>query len=86
MRDGNIYEKDPEHKRRRQELAYSYIDFVDVHTFCKDIRAPEEEADGGAEGKEESSGDSGIQEIIAQEAGTPDAGAAADTESFTVTK
>ena len=60
MRDGSIYEKDPEHKRRRHELAYSYIDFADIHTFCKDIRAPEEEADGGAEDEEESSGESGL--------------------------
>ena len=76
MRDGSIYEKDPEYKLRRQKLAYSYIEYADVHTFCDDIRAPEEEA----EDEEESSGDSDIQQIDMQDAGTPDVGAAADTE------
>ena len=80
MRDGSKYEKDPELKRQRQKLAYSYIEYTDVHTFRDDIRAPEEKADGEAEGEDESSGDSGIQDIDMQDAGTPDVGAAADTE------
>ena len=77
MRDGSIYEKDPEHKRRRQELAYSYIDYADIHTFREDIRAPE--AEGQVEDEGESSGDSGIQEIDMQDAGMPDARATTDT-------
>ena len=80
MRDGSIYEKDPELKRHRQKLAYSYIEYADVHTFCEDIQAPEEETEGRVEDEEEASGDSGIQEIDMQDAGQPDARAAADTE------
>ena len=77
MRDGSIYEKDPEQKRRRQELAYSYIDYADIHTFREDIRAPE--AEGEVEDEGESSGDSGIPETDIQDAGNPDARATADT-------
>ena len=73
MRDGSKYEKDPELKRQRQKLAYSYIEYADVHSFCDDIEDSEDEAE------EERSGESDIPKIDPQETGTPDVGTAADT-------
>jgi hypothetical protein len=45
VREGSIWTTDPEHIRRRQELAYSYVDYTDTEAFVRDIREPEKEAE-----------------------------------------
>ena len=80
MRDGSKYEKDPALKRLRQKLAYSYIEYADVHTFCDDIDDPKGEAEGRVEDEAESSDDSDIDKVSTQETGTGDGSAAADIE------
>jgi hypothetical protein len=45
VREGSIWTTDPEHIRRRQELAHSYVDYTDTETFVWDIREPEKEDD-----------------------------------------
>jgi hypothetical protein len=45
VREGSIWTTDPEHIRRRQELAHSYVDYANTEAFVRDIREPEKEAD-----------------------------------------
>jgi hypothetical protein len=45
MSEGYIWTTDPEHIRRRQELAHSYVDYADTEAFVRDIHEPEKEAD-----------------------------------------
>jgi hypothetical protein len=45
VREGSIWTTDPEHIRRRQELAHSYVDYADTEAFVRDIREPEKEAE-----------------------------------------
>jgi hypothetical protein len=45
MREGSIWTTDPEHIRRRQELAHSYVDYADTDIFVRDIREPEKKKD-----------------------------------------
>jgi hypothetical protein len=55
------YEKDPELKRQRQELACYYIDYADVDVFREDIRPPPAEESGtevdGEEGEASEEGE-----------------------------
>jgi hypothetical protein len=44
VREGSIWTTDPEHIRRWQELAHSYVDYADTKAFVWDIREPEKEA------------------------------------------
>jgi hypothetical protein len=44
VREGSIWTTDPEHIRRRQELAHSYVDYANTEAFVRDIREPEKEA------------------------------------------
>jgi hypothetical protein len=55
VREGSIWTTDPEHIRRRQELAHIYVDYADTEAFVRDIREPEKEADAeDAEGSDSS--------------------------------
>jgi hypothetical protein len=55
VREGSIWTMDPEHIRRRQELAHSYVDYADTESFVQDIREPEKEpAAEDAEGSDSS--------------------------------
>jgi hypothetical protein len=55
VREGSIWTTDPEHIRRWQELAHSYVDYADTKAFVRDIREPEKEADvEDAEGSDSS--------------------------------
>jgi hypothetical protein len=55
MHEGSIWTMDPEHVRRRQELAHSYVDYANTEAFVRDIREPEKEADAeDAEGSDSS--------------------------------
>jgi len=50
MRVNGKYVTDPELIKKRQERAYSFIPYANIHTFCADPNAPEsdaEEEDGG---------------------------------------
>ena len=43
VRDGSRWLSDPEHIRRRQELAYSLIQYAPVHSFVPGERVPQSE-------------------------------------------
>jgi hypothetical protein len=43
--EGSIWTTDPEHIRRRRELAHSYVDYADTDAFVQDIREPEKKED-----------------------------------------
>jgi hypothetical protein len=55
VREGSIWTTDPEHVRRRQELAHNYVDYADTEAFVRDIHEPEKEANAeDAEGSDSS--------------------------------
>jgi hypothetical protein len=66
MREGSIWTTDPEHIRRRQELAHSYVDYADTEAFVWDIHEPEKEADAkdaaDVEGSDSSQYEEGAEE------------------------
>jgi hypothetical protein len=45
VREGSIWTTDPEHIRRRRELAHSYVDYADTDAFVRDIRKLEKKED-----------------------------------------
>jgi hypothetical protein len=45
VREGSIWTTDPEHIRRRRELAHNYVDYADTDAFVRDIREPEKKDD-----------------------------------------
>ena len=54
LRDGSKWTSDPELIRRRQELAYSLIQYAPVHSFVPGQRVPQaEEVEYADEGEEE---------------------------------
>jgi hypothetical protein len=67
VREGSIWTTDPDHIRRRRELAHSYVDYADTDAFVRDIRKPEKIAEDAqdAEGS-----DSSQDEEEAEEADT----------------
>jgi hypothetical protein len=67
VREGSIWTTDPDHIRRRRELAHSYVDYADTDAFVRDIHEPEKIADDtqDAEGS-----DSSQDEDEAEEADT----------------
>jgi hypothetical protein len=69
MREGSIWTTDPEHIRRRRELAHSYVDYADTDAFVRDIREPEKKDVAKASADAEGS-DSSQDEEEAEEAGT----------------
>jgi hypothetical protein len=66
VREGSIWTTDPEHIRRRRELAHSYVDYADTDAFVRDIREPEKKDDAGASAVAEGS-DSSQDEDEAEE-------------------
>jgi hypothetical protein len=58
MREGSAWTIDREFIRRHQELAHSYVDYVDTEVFIQDIRQPEkkdnaEDAEGSDSSQDE---------------------------------
>jgi hypothetical protein len=70
VREGSIWTTDPEHIRRRRELAHSYVDYVDTDGFVRDIREPEKTADDAKDAADAEGSDSSQDEEEAEEAGT----------------
>jgi hypothetical protein len=58
VREGSIWTTDPEHIRRRRELAHNYVDYADTDAFVWDIREPEKKDDAGASADAEGSNSS----------------------------
>jgi hypothetical protein len=58
VREGSVWTTDPEFIRHRQELAHSYVDYVDTKVFVRDIREPKkkdnaEDAEGSDSSQDE---------------------------------
>jgi hypothetical protein len=70
VREGSIWTSDPEHIRRRQELAHSYVDYADTEAFVQDIREPEKNGDEGKVAADAEGSDSSQDEEEAEEAST----------------
>jgi hypothetical protein len=68
VREGSIWTTDPEHIRRWQELAHSYVDYADTEAFVRDIREPEKEAEAEDADGSDSSQDEGEVEDTNTEA------------------
>ena len=74
LRDGSKWLTDPDHIRRRQELAHSLIQYAPVHSFVAGERVPQpEEIPVEGEGEEEDEEEAVDEEI---EADTPPESAA----------
>jgi hypothetical protein len=61
---------DPEHIRRRQELAHSYVDYADTKAFVRDIREPKKKEDDAKDAADAEGSDSNQDEEEADEANT----------------
>jgi hypothetical protein len=70
VREGSIWTTDPEHIRRRQELAHSYVDYADTEAFVRDIREPEKTADDAKDAANAEGSDSSQDEEETEEAST----------------
>jgi hypothetical protein len=70
VREGSIWTTDPEHIRRRRELAHSYVDYADTDAFVRDIREPEKTADDAKDAADAEGSDSSQDEEEAEEADT----------------
>jgi hypothetical protein len=77
VREGSIWTTDPEHIRRRRELAHNYVDYADTDAFVRDIREPEKKDDATGPADAEGS-DSSQDEEETEETGTnvPEQGSA----------
>jgi hypothetical protein len=77
VREGSIWTTDPEHIKRRRELAHSYVDYANTDKFVRDIREPEKKDDAGTSVAAEGS-DSSQDEEETEEADTdaPEQGSA----------
>jgi hypothetical protein len=67
VRKGSVWTTDPEHIRRRRELAHSYVDYADTDAFVRDIREPEKKEDdikvaADAEGSDSSQDEEEVEE------------------------
>jgi hypothetical protein len=62
VREGSIWTTDPEHIRRRQELAHSYVDYADTEAFVRDIREPEKKEDDAKDAADAEGSDSSQDE------------------------
>jgi hypothetical protein len=78
MREGSIWTTDPEHIRRRRELAHSYVDYANTDAFVRDIREPEKTEDDAKTSADAEGSDSSQDEEEAEEADTdaPEQGSA----------
>jgi hypothetical protein len=70
VREGSIWTSDPEHIRRRRELAHSYVDYADTDAFVRDIREPEKKEDDAKVAADAEGSDSSQDEEEAEEADT----------------
>jgi hypothetical protein len=70
VREGSIWTTDPEHIRRRRELAHSYVDYADIDAFVRDIREPEKKESDAQTAADAEGSDSSQDEEEAEEAGT----------------
>jgi hypothetical protein len=70
MREGSIWTTDPEHIRRRWELAHSYVDYADTDAFVRDIREPEKKVEDVKVAVDAEGSDSSQDEEETEEAGT----------------
>jgi hypothetical protein len=70
VREGSIWTTDPEHIRRRRELAHSYVDYADTDAFVRDIREPEKKVDDAKVAADTESTDSSQDEEETEEADT----------------
>jgi hypothetical protein len=70
VHEGSIWTTDPEHIRRRQELAHSYVDYADTEAFVWDIREPEKKEDNAKDAADVEGSDSSQDEEEAEEADT----------------
>jgi hypothetical protein len=70
VHEGSIWTMDPEHIRRRRELAHSYVDYADTDAFVRDIRKPEKTADDAKDATDAEGSDSSQDEEEAEEAST----------------
>jgi hypothetical protein len=70
MREGSIWTSDPEHIRRRRELAHSYVDYADTDAFVRDIREPEKKEDDVKVATDAEGSDSSQDEEEAEEGDT----------------
>jgi hypothetical protein len=68
--EGSIWTTDPEHIRRRWELAHSYVDYADTDAFVRDIREPEKKEDDVKIAADAEGSDSSQDEEEAEEADT----------------
>ena len=83
LRDGSKWLTDPDHIRRRQELAHSLIQYAPVHSFVPGERVPQpEEIPIEGEGDEEDEEEFVDEEI---EADTPSEAATAKEPASTAT-
>jgi hypothetical protein len=67
---GSIWTMDPEHIRRQQELAHSYVDYADTEAFVRDIREPEKKEDDAKDAADAEGSDSSQDEEETEEADT----------------
>jgi hypothetical protein len=70
VREGSIWTSDPEHIRRRRELAHSYVDYADTDAFVRDICEPEKKKDDVKIAADAKGSDSSQDEEEAEEAAT----------------
>jgi hypothetical protein len=70
VREGSIWTTDPEHIRRRRELAHSYVDYANTDAFVRDIREPEKKEDDVKVAADAEGSDSSQDEEEADEADT----------------
>jgi hypothetical protein len=70
VREGSIWTMDPEHIRRRQELAHSYVDYADTEAFVRDIHEPEKTEDDAKDAADAEGSDSSQDEEETEEADT----------------
>jgi hypothetical protein len=70
VREGSIWTTDPEHIRRRRELAHSYVDYADTDAIVRDIREPEKKEDDAKVAADAEGSDSSQDEEEAEEADT----------------
>jgi hypothetical protein len=70
VREGSIWTTDPEHIRRRRELAHSYVDYANTDAFVRDIREPEKKEDDVKIAADTEGSDSSQDEEEAEEADT----------------
>jgi hypothetical protein len=70
VREGSIWTTDPDHIRRRRELAHSYVDYADTDVFVRDIREPEKKESDNQTAADAEGSNSSQDEEETKEAGT----------------